>query len=192
MKTAMAFLIALASTAIMAETTITLPLFVEVNNELVKTSAINKKYKLKGDEKLVEQIIIGTSAKSTMDARNLFWAENEKADKVAAKYNADFFLAMLRPENVECYSGKPWDAVGIIGNLTDGPFSDQMGFWGWRYKSEIHLEESDDYEATVSALNKRSSEWKNWKGLDESILVITHQTDDGDDINEAVIKACSK
>lgn len=189
MKTLL-LLTSLMSTSLMAKTIVKIPLFVELNNKQVSTAEINKKYKLQGEDKLVEVLIVDNTAKSAEAARNTYWAQNEKVDQISEKLGVSFYLDLGTPGNNDCYLGNPAEAVSILGGLADGPFSDQLGFWGWKYKNETHFEDSYDSEESNNALNEGSKIWKNWKGYDDSILLVSHISDSGDDMIEAVIKTC--
>lgn len=187
MKTTI-LLACLMSTSLMAKTTITIPLHVEIKNKLVTTAEINKKYKLTGLNKLAETIVASSDKASIDAAHESFWNANAQVDELAEKLGADFYLAMLAPQG--CYTGKASEAVDIVGSLSDGPFSDQLGFWGWKYKNETHYQQDYGNEETNETLNNESKLWKNWKGLDESILIVFHVTDDGDDVNDSIITKC--
>lgn len=178
----------LISTSLMAKTTVTIPLVVEIKNKLVTTAEINKKYKLKGEDKLIENLIVSNELSSLDAARDTYWAENARVEELSTKVGADFFMALDAPRG--CYSGVPSEAVDILAGLADGPFSDQQGFWGYKFKKETHLIDSTDDTETLKHLNKGSKAWKNWKGLDESILIVFHVSDDGDDVNDALITKC--
>ena len=91
-----------------------------------------------------------------------------------------------------CYTGTPSEAVGIAGSLADSIYSDQLGFWGWKYKKEVHLEDGEDNEESQSFLNEQSDLWKNWRGNTEAILILSHQGDDGDDVSSGIIVKCGK
>lgn len=188
MKLSIALFACLFSSTLLAETVLRIPLFVEEKNKLVSTAEINKKYNLKGEDKLLEELVVTTSLDSQRKTHDIYWKENGKADEVSSKLNADFYLTMPNPSG--CYTGKPSETVDIVAGLTDGPFSDQMGIWGWKYKNQTNLDEDSDQEEVLAHLNQNSAIWKNWKGKDESILILTHESDDGDDIIESVITKC--
>jgi hypothetical protein len=172
----------------MAKTSVTIPLEIEMNRKIITTAEFNKKFKLQGADKLVENLIVTNDRESYKQANSIYYAQNEKVNDLASKLNQDFNLALSDVHG--CYSGVASEAVTILGGLADGPFSDQLGLFGYKYKSESKLIDWDDAEA-ATFLNEQSQTWKNWKGTDESILVLFHISDDGDDVNEAIITKCN-
>ncbi len=185
MKTAI-LLASLISTSLMAKTTVTIPLQVEINNKVITTAELNKKFKLKGEDKLIETLVVSNDSASLRAANETYWAQNAKADELSTKLGVNFYMELSDPNG--CYAGVPAEAVEILGSLADGPFSDQLGFFGYKFKKEIHLLDGND--ETLNYLNEESKTWKNWKGLDDSILITFHITDDGGDVNEALITKC--
>ncbi|QDK40517.1 hypothetical protein DOM21_03400 [Bacteriovorax stolpii] len=177
----------LISTSLMAKTIVKVPFTVEFKGKTYTTREINKNFKLKSEDKLLEEIVVEDSSASYSEANKTYWALSGKVDEVANKLNLDMYLELGDPDG-SCYIGKAAEAVGILSSLTDGPFSDQMGLWGWRYKKEVHLE--DGYEEGEQQLMEHNKAWKNWKGNDESILIITHISDSGDDMITNVINVC--
>ncbi|MBC7429277.1 MAG: hypothetical protein H7336_11730, partial [Bacteriovorax sp.] len=175
MKTTITLLACLMSTALVAKTTLKIPLYVEEYKDKksfsVSTAEINKRYKLEGAEKLLEELVVTNDKESLEKAHDTYWTENTRADKISEKYKAAFSLTLSSPSDGLCYMGKADEAVAITGQLADGPFSDQMGFWGWKYKKETHYEDAENNSDTNDFLNKESKIWKNWKGNDESILI---------------------
>lgn len=91
--------------------------------------------------------------------------------------------------NPICYLGDPHSVVDLIMTSADLIFSDQIGIHGWRYKAEKHAVDDDPDTDLADDL---PDEWKNWKGTDESVLVLTHVGDDGDDVAAAIISPCAK
>ncbi|AUN99491.1 hypothetical protein C0V70_15535 [Bacteriovorax stolpii] len=177
----------LMSTSLMAKTIVKVPFTVEFKGKTYTAREINKNLKLQGEDKLLEEITVEDTLSSNREANKIYWAQSEKVDQIAQKLNLDMYLELGNPDG-SCYIGKAAEAVGILSGLTDGPFSDQMGLWGWKYKKEVHLEEG--YEESEQHLMERNKAWKNWKGNDESILIITHVSDDGDDMITNVVNVC--
>jgi hypothetical protein len=64
-----------------------------------------------------------------------------------------------------------------------------MNLWGYKYKNTTEFSDSDD-EDTQEFLNDGSKIWKNWKGQNESLLILSAIGDGGDDVQESLIKKC--
>lgn len=192
MKTIL-LLTALMSTSAFSAT-LKIPLFIEENNNVVPASVINTKYKLQGADKLQEVLTV-ISGKAS-NANETFWAQREKVEQVAAKLNKDFFLATDRPGGFKsgsvqtCYTGTPADAVELAGEMSDSIYSDQMGIIGYKYKKQTVLVDSLDEEETLKYLNEESAVWANWNSTNDDILVLSHETDGGEDVNEGVLVKC--
>ncbi|MBY0414022.1 MAG: hypothetical protein K2Q18_07645 [Bdellovibrionales bacterium] len=189
MKVAVLLFASLISTSLIAKTTVKIPLIVELDRKNVSTAEVNKIYNLTGENKLLEFLVVENTMASIRAANKTYWNESARVDKLATKLDNDLNLTLNDPDG-SCYTGKATEAVEIFGSLADGPFSDQQGFWGWKYKNETHYVDSEDNAETNEALNSGSALWKNWKGNDESILIIYHISDDGDDMNESVATKC--
>lgn len=188
MKTATLLIACLMSSTLIAKTTVVFPLQIEIDNKIVTSAEINKKFNLKGTDKLVETLTVTNEKNSTQKARDLFWAQHSKVEELSEKLNENFFLALSGPDS--CYIGAPAEAVQILNGLTDGPFSDQQVISGYRYKKVINFMDSQNEEESNDYLNRESMAWKNWKGNDESILIVYSTSDGGDDINEALVTKC--
>jgi hypothetical protein len=186
-------LLSAITTQAFGATTLKIPLFVEQGKKTVPMSQINAQYKLTGAQKLPEVLIV---TKTSLDsARKIYWDVNEKVGNLSGDLNlaSDFPGGNNFNGLRTCYTGTPAEAVSLAGQMADSIYSDQLGFWGWKYKKEIHMEtdqgEEMDQEA-VKTLNENSPIWKNWKGTDGSILIVSHEGDDGDDINAGIIVEC--
>jgi hypothetical protein len=133
----------------------------------------------------------------SIQAAEASWEVQEtKLDALAEKYNVNLHSVGLYPgdQHTEdfktCYVGKPDEAVGIAANLADSFYSDQLGYWGWKYKNTVRYEEDTEEDEINAILDQESPAWKNWKGNDESILLISHTSDDGDDVLTGIIVKC--
>lgn len=177
----------LISTSLMAKTTVTVPFEVEMNRKTITAAEFNKTFKLQGEDKIVENVVVSNEQASYSDANKTYWAQSEKVDAIASKLHKEINFKLSDPHG--CYSGVASEAVTIIAGLADGLFSDQLGLFGYKYKKEMELVDSSDEDAKAF-LNTESKTWKNWKGNDESILILFHVGDDGDDVNEAIITKC--
>lgn len=181
----------LLSTNLMAKTLVKIPLYIEMEKErkTITVTEFNKKFKLTGKKKLVEVLIVDESQEARRQANKTFWQENQRADEISAELDVAFHMTMPSLGG-QCYLGSPAKAVEILASLTDGPFSDQLGVAGWKYKKEVHAYEGQDEEETIKYLDESSPLWKKWIGYDETILTISHEGDSGDDIIEGLITKC--
>lgn len=94
-------------------------------------------------------------------------------------------------KNKTCYIGDSHEVVPLIQDMGDNVYSGQLTIQGYKYKNEVHIVDSANEEQTEAYLNENSEVWKNWKGNDETLLLISSVGDSGDDINESVIPECS-
>jgi hypothetical protein len=86
-----------------------------------------------------------------------------------------------------CYVGEGTEVAGVVGDLADIPFSDQINVWGWRYKDQKWLDGNFDEKD----LDKdKCQTWNEWRGKGEAVLVMTSYGDDGDDVEENIIPLC--
>lgn len=177
--------------------TLKIPLFVEDNNEIVPVSKINEQYKLQGANKLLEVLVVTNTQQSIKDAYKAAWDLRTKVEKLAEKVNKDFFVVTDRPGGFQvgnvrtCYTGSPDEAVEIASTMTDSVYSDQLGVIGYKFKKQTTLLEGQDPDETAEYLNESSEAWRNWKSTNDDILVLSHETDGGEDVNEGIIVKCS-
>lgn len=86
-----------------------------------------------------------------------------------------------------CYKGNPAKVIDVIQSGTDTAFSDQLVIQGWRYKTAKHFSDgNEEYEDSFPDV------WKDWRGTGTALLVVSSQSDGGDDLNPAVIPRCTK
>ncbi|MEA9355396.1 hypothetical protein SHI21_04255 [Bacteriovorax sp. PP10] len=194
MKTLL-LLTTLLSSSVFA-TTLKVPLFVEDENKIIPVSKINEQYKLQGSDKLQEVLVITNTPQSMAAAREAHTAISAKVNALAEKVQKNFYLAADRPggfktNNLQtCYTGSPDEAVEIAGNMGDSVYSDQLGIFGYKYKKQTTYLEGQEPEETEEFLSESSAAWKNWKSTNDDILVLSHQSDGGDDVNEGIIVKC--
>jgi hypothetical protein len=137
------------------------------------------------------------AVKTYNDLRDAFSTAAEKA-----KIGFDFFgdtgpesyQYKINNQPVLCYTGSAAKIADAIYRLEDPIFSEQLGIWAWRYKAEKHYLDADETafapDAGADGIAVPAA-WKEWKGDGESILLLTHEGDDGDDVESSVIPRCS-
>ena len=194
MKTILLLITLMSSSAF--ATTLKIPFFIEDNNQLISVSQINKQYNLKGADKLQEVLVITNTKRSIQEARDAYWVLYSKVETLAEKVQKNFFLAGDHPGGFKindvktCYTGSPDEAVEIAANMSDSIYSDQLGIFGYKFKNKITYLEGFDQDEMADFLNTQSATWKNWKSTNDDILVLSHETDSGDDVNEGIIIKC--
>jgi hypothetical protein len=181
--------LALILSAQMASATIVkIPLFIQGKKELIPMREINRN--LKAQDKYPEFLFLDDSKKETLDiARKLFWSVSEKLEKNDLELASDLPGANSAKGLSTCYTGKPAEAVDLLFSMSDSIFSDQLGLIGWKYKKQKNFGDNDT-EETEKYLNENSDVWKNFEGKDESILILSHEGDDGTDINDGLVERC--
>lgn len=177
-------------------TTLKIPLFVEDNNQTIPVSKINKQYKLQGADKIQEVLVITNTTQSIQEARDAYWIVYSKVETLAEKVQKNLNLAGDHPGGFKvndiktCYIGSPDEAVEIVGSMSDSIYSDQLGIFGYKFKKQTTYLEGLDQDEMTEFLNDQSAAWKNWKSTNDDILVLSHETDSGDDVNEGIIVKC--
>lgn len=132
-------------------------------------------------------------AKKIADQRDYFADKIQEAvgakDQPMPAWGPDSFTNWSKKSKVPglCYKGDPNKVVDVINAGADSVFSDQLVVQGYRYKTTKKLfNGAEDSESDFPDI------WKDWKGEGTAILVIASQTDDGDDLNPAIIPKCLK
>ncbi len=206
------FLLALACLVSVSAfaTTLSIPLFVE--GVPVKTKKSQKKQKKnqttkmpmawfnktvkKAGMKPLPEWIEHTPGKDVVDTSGIDEQLNEVAEKLGKAYEGLQLASEGTPNENRagnfstCYTGRGDGVWAAVADLTDVYYSDQMGLFGWKYKKQTVLDESMQDDENKAWLNKNSKLWKKWRGDDDSVLVVTHQGDGGDDVNDAIIDRC--
>lgn len=188
----LASLVATAANA----STLKIPLVVEDNNKFISISKINKQYKLQGIDKIQEVLVISNTDDSISKARDAYWTVREKVEVLAERFNKEFFLATTLPgkdkiKNLPtCYVGSADEAVEIASNMNDSVYSDQLGIFGYKYKKQTTFLEGQEQSEMEAFLNDSSAAWRNWNSSNDDILVLSHEGDGGDDVNEGILVKC--
>jgi hypothetical protein len=102
-------------------------------------------------------------------------------------YGEPYSYQTKDPKTTLCYRGNPMLVVDLVNNLADKVFSDQLGVHGWRYRQTKKLDENltAEDEATFPTI------WKTWRGKGAAVLVVTHSSDDGSEMNVGIISKCA-
>jgi hypothetical protein len=197
MKALAITLLTLATTATQAATYIKIPLFIEQNHQLYSAAELNKKFNLQGQNKLLENLVI-TNTKTSIDAAHkAYWDLFRQVENI--KINPDISLANDFPggNNIKgvrtCYIGNPAEAVDIASSMADSIYSDQLGITGCKYKNTMQVSDTSDENAEeINYLNENVPEWRNWNTKSNDILIVSHESDDGDDTNAGIIVPCNQ
>jgi len=204
MKRFLITLFALMSASAYAETTLRIPVFVDG----VPSSAKAKQQKKNQTKKIPAKWFNATLKKAGIKAipEYVEFTPGDKfeMDKISQRVDeigkhlgkgyegletvSELFPNENRSGDIQtCYTGRAdgvWDAAA---SLIDVYYSDQMGLFGWKYHDKTVVDQND--KETKEFL-KRSKVWTNWKGSDDSVLLLTHVGDDGDDINTSIVDRC--
>jgi hypothetical protein len=139
-------------------------------------------------EYLNEKLVIKYSDDSIKENRNHFWEIYKDFRINDIIIPTDFPGGMSDGVHKTCYRGDAAEAVKIASLMGDSIYSDQLGIWGWKYQDEVHLIDAKN----ESSLARISSEWKNFQGSDDSILILSHENDDATDFNAGIIVKCEE
>jgi hypothetical protein len=186
------FLISLlASTSLLAETTIRIPVRDESGISAVQ---INLELKAKGLKTLPEYFEISSKEK---DAYKKYESFSAMFDKTVAPLQKDYYWSSETIPNADapgtCYTGEGGqEVVDAVFNLAGSFYTEQMNLWGWKFKSVVFVNNENESEEgeTLKALNKDSKAWREWRGKSEAVLMVIAYSDDGDDMNESIIPKC--
>ena len=205
MKRFLMSIVCLVSLSAYGESTLQIPVFVDgvpaaaKGKQKDKTRSmpvrwLNAKIKKAGLKPIPESVEI-TNSKDAKQFDKISEEITAAAEKLGPEYKGMSMANESSPgENyagdvTTCYTGRASDVPGLISDLTDVYYSEQLGLWGWKYKSKTN------YDASLDDGGKWLEEnapkvWKNWRGDDDTVLILTHEGDDGDDIEVALIKRC--
>jgi hypothetical protein len=201
MKTLVLFVTMMAlGSQVFAAATLRVP-FILANDSNGKTAPVaklNKQLVQAGLPTLPEYIEI----KSSDNGRALIAAAREKLDQALISLGedpeeirfegGDVPTAVDLPGAKTCYIGNAMEVIAIAESLTDSLYSEQFTPHALKYKSVvISLHDAIDLKdpSTVEWL-EQSSLWKNWKGNNENLLIMSSVSDSGDDLQESLIPTC--
>lgn len=183
-----AILVLVLSAQMASATIVKIPLFVEGKRELIPMREINRT--LKAQDKFPEFLILDDTKKESLDiARKTYWDLFEKIEAKDLELANDIPGANSAKGLSTCYMGSPAAAVDLLFSMADSIFSDQLGLIGWKYRNQKNFGDNDA-EETEKYLNENSQVWTSFRGTDDSILVLSHEGDDGTDINDGLVVRC--
>lgn len=87
--------------------------------------------------------------------------------------------------NKPCYIGDPEEVVDVPASHGDGLMGDMYSQWGWRYKTKKWI-----YDDMDEAEMNFGTEWTSWSTTSKSVLIMSTNTDSGDDPEADVIGPC--
>lgn len=180
-----------------AAASIRLPIFIEGDNGPIPVAEINKELAAIGVSAIPEYLEVSTSEKA-YEKIDAFQIKAEATLKtLGEKYEYSMVQGGHYPGNVDtaeyftCYKGNAIEIPELVQSMTDVYYSDQMTVWGYKYKNtKVLLNEVD--EETEGYVSDESALWKNWSGQGEDLLMLSSIGDDGDDVQESLIKKCQK
>jgi hypothetical protein len=180
-----------------AAATIRLPIFIEDDKGPIPVAEINKELAAIGAPAIPEYLEVSTSDK----AYDKIEAFKQKAEETLKTLGTKYEYAMVQgglfpgaidtAEYFTCYKGNALEVPALVQSMSDIYYSDQMTVWAYKYKNTTeYLNETDD--DAVDFINSESPAWKNWKGQNEDLLILSAVTDGGDDVQESLIQKCQK
>jgi hypothetical protein len=118
------------------------------------------------------------------------------ADEASAQINVSFSMQGYGiPADLEtksaatsiCYRGDGALVGDMVANMADGPFSDQLSVWAWRYKNQTGMNDGLDPEFDKV---EDFPGWTSYKTTSDTVLMWTATSDDGDERTPNEIPRC--
>ena len=186
-----------AKTTAAIVTTLKIPVMIEkADGKTVPVSALNKELKKARTPELDEYLVISSDDKDVPQTISTFRDKVDASIQLIGKTWTDAsFAGALAPtglddaDHVTCYTGDPLAVSDVVNSAADSYFSDQLSQFGMKYKKITKFYTQDEVE-TNKLLEEGSELWKNWKGDDESVLILSSVGDGGDDVQESLIELC--
>ena len=101
--------------------------------------------------------------------------------KMYASTVSEYAVGSLKP----CFIGDPTEVTDIPGAQGDGLMGDMYSQWGGRYKATKWIyDDQDEAEMNFGA------DWDNWSTTSKSVLIMSTNTDSGDEPEADVIGPC--
>lgn len=190
----------LLSTQVFAAATLRIPVMIinDENEKIVPAAVFNAKLAAAGLKPLPEYITVSTGEKGYKKIEVLSAQVDKAVTALGGDPNGIRLEGGFTPGDVDtkeyytCYTGNPLEVPSIVETLTDALYSDQLSMHAMKYKNvtkalyyQIDLEDAD-----TKAFFSESEKWKNWKGQNEDILILSSTSDGGDDLQESLIQRC--
>jgi hypothetical protein len=86
-----------------------------------------------------------------------------------------------------CFLGDPKEVADVSSSQSDSMMGDMYVVWGWRYKRTKTLDDSLDPSDADSFFGE---DWTKWNTSSNSVLLMTTNSDGGDDPGPSVIGPC--
>ena len=93
----------------------------------------------------------------------------------------DYTVGSIKP----CFIGDPLEVADVTSSQADSLMGDMYSLWGYRYKSTKWI-----YDDGNEADYNFGSTWKNWNKTSKSILLMSTNTDSGDQPEADIIGPC--
>lgn len=204
MKQFMLLVLCLVSASAFAETTLRIPVFVnglpvsktakQKKDRTIPIRWLNSKIKKAGGKEIPEYVEVSDQK----DAKQFDQINKEiaaAAEALGPEYKDLAISGETAPQQNQagdiktCFTGRGDGVSDVVLSMTDVWYSEQLGVWGWKYKKATEYIDANEDEAK-EWLADQSKLWTKWRGDDDSVLVLTHEGDDGDDVANAIIPRC--
>lgn len=185
----------ISSTAI-AKATLRIPVIFELGKHGTAADTINRKLKKIGAKQIPTHFEI-SNTENGYDKLKKIDSDLSNAISVLGKDYRDLSrLTGTMPGSISlgglktCFKGSGKDVADAVLNLVGYEYTEQMNIWGWKYKNTTKLLTDFPGQDLDAYLDDNSKLWKYWRSENDSVLLLMAISDDGDDINETVIKRC--
>lgn len=183
------------ATPMPTETTIRIPVMIESEDGMHAASEVNKQLASVGAEILPEYFVVSNLEKASKKVEAVDQAVEKALASLSGNWKDAYFKHPLFPSAIDtaeyqtCYSGSAEGLKDLVLSLADVVYSDQVSFVGLKYKASVEMAYDDVSEP--QRLSDESPLWRSWKGDDESVLMLFSVGDDGDDVQESLVRRCN-
>lgn len=173
------------------------PLFIEGDDQPIPMKEINAKLVAKGLKALPEYIDVTSEDEDVYLRFDRLDVQIQKAlDRIGMGHYMRDSELMPGDHNTSelktCYFGDGKAVADVAMKLTDINYSEQMILLGWKYKNYkfVDSEGFEDPNEAEWLITQGSETWRLWESNSEDVLMVVALSDDGNDINEALIPRC--
>lgn len=205
MKTTLISIILTAGSLCHAQNFIKIPVLVEMNNKIIHSSEVNKKYNLSGKEALPEFLKIYNQKSAEKVASYQSYLDEKKIPMLNKKLGTDFNLVYqvdvgtsedsLENSLKTCYSGVPEKAIGLVADMISIVYSEQLQIFVWKYKDTTRYFYEEVYGESFDEDTKQELEDKSlksgWNKKSEDILIMSDYGDSGDNPGPSILRKCN-